>query len=104
MGGSARLLQCLAVALLLFGCHLSPSLGIRVLRSLLQLEDADKGLSGAKLLSDEDVSVTDLTVCVRFKYKLLGPWESRSQVVTISDWKTEPKVCNARFNNFYLIT
>ncbi len=61
-------------------------------RSKLTLEEDGKAISGAQLLDDRRVKVTDVTFCIRFNFKLLGNYEGRSQLIHIEDWKTEPMV------------
>ena len=45
---------------------------VRVLQSTLKLSQDGQAISGAKLVDDRSVEVTDLTLCIRFNYKLLG--------------------------------
>ena len=65
---------------------------VKVIRSLLDFEHDGKELSGAKLIEDKLVNIEDITICVRFNFKLLGEYHGRSQLVHIADWKDEPKV------------
>ncbi len=72
---------------------------ITVLRSLLKLEDDGQGLSGAKLIPDNptlDRRIRDISLCLRFNYKILGRWEQRSQLIHIEDWRSEPGVRRER--------
>ncbi len=66
--------------------------GIRVLTSVVKLEEEGTKISGARLLDDRNVSVKEAAFCMRFNYKLLGGWEERSQLIHIEDWRTGPKV------------
>ena len=58
----------------------------------MDFEDDGKAISGAKLLEDKSADIRDMTLCIRFKFKLLGGYHGRSQLVHIADWKDEPKV------------
>ena len=71
---------------------------LRVLKSTLKLTEDGEAISGAKLEPWEgarDVDVTDLTLCIRFNYKLLGDYEGRSRLITIEDWREDEKVGKA---------
>ncbi len=63
----------------------------RVLRSTLTLEEDGSAISGAKLVDNRQVAVTDVTFCIRFNFKLLGGFEGRSQLIHIEDWRDRPK-------------
>ena len=67
-------------------------LPLRVLRSTLTLEEDGTAISGAKLIDNRKVKVADITLCIRFNFKLLGGYEGRSQLIHIEDWKDRPKV------------
>ncbi len=66
---------------------------LRVLESTLAIEDDGTAITGAKLISKSDnVSVRDLTVCIRFHLALLADFEGRSRVLTIEDWRYDRRV------------
>ena len=74
---------------------------MRVLESSDSLEDeTNMTLSGAKLLDRRQVSIRDVTFCIRFNFKLLGGEEkagagttgSRSRLITIEDWRETAEV------------
>ncbi len=66
--------------------------GIRVLTSQISLEEEGTAVSGVRLVDDRNVSISDILLCMRFNYKLLGGWEQRSQLMHIEDWRTQPGV------------
>ena len=64
---------------------------ITVLKSSLKIGDASEAVSGAKLRPNQaSVDIEDITICMRFNYKLLGPGVGTSQLVHISSWLDEP--------------
>ncbi len=66
--------------------------GIRVQTSQISLEEEGTAVSGVRLVDDRNVSISDVSLCMRFNYKLLGGWEQRSQLMHIEDWRTQPGV------------
>ena len=69
---------------------------IKVLKSTIKLTEYDPGpggpISGAHLNSSARVTITDLSLCMRFNYKLLGDIEgvgseSRGRIFTIAKWR-----------------
>ena len=73
---------------------------ITVLKSDLKLSDFGDGpgdpISGAHLITDpnNEVVINDLSICVRFNYKLLGDieksgTETKGRLVTIAEWREE---------------
>lgn len=65
---------------------------IRVLKSKLKLSEDGKAISGAKLVENKTVKTKDLTLCIRFNYKLLGGYEGRSRLISIEDWRDGDEV------------
>ena len=64
-------------------------LGIKVFKSTVSLSDKNIVTSGARLLAKENVSTTDLTMCIRFNYKTLG---FLNRLMTIEDYYYESTV------------
>ncbi len=89
---SSRCRKLVLLLSLAASAFLRPCESIRVLKSLLLLKNDGQGLSGARLLSERQVDISDVTFCIRFKYKMLGGWEGSSQLMHIEDWREEPKV------------
>ena len=59
----------------------------------IRLGDSDPdAISGARLLDERMVKVTDLTLCIRFNFQLLEYHEGRSRLVTIEDFRTNSTV------------
>ena len=79
----------LAILLLL---TLHSNHAVRVLKSQLELADYGKSISGAHLIDNRRISIQDITLCIRFNFKLLGEHNGRSQLIHIQDWKQEPGV------------
>ena len=60
-------------------------LGIKVLRNTLDIH-VPKPVGGANLANGkDDVSVQDLTICLRFQLKTLGTYEGKATLVQIED-------------------
>lgn len=74
---------------------------IKVLTSLLRLEDVGEGINGAKLINTLVVNVTDLTICIRFNLKVLGKNEGRSRIITIEDWREDGSVRELSLYNYH---
>lgn len=66
--------------------------GMKVLESTLPMSLDGQAISGARLLDDRKVKVEDISLCMRFNYKLLGGYEGRSRLITIEDWREGPGV------------
>ena len=56
------------------------------------MEEEGTAVSGVRLVDDRNVSIREVSLCMRFNYKLLGGWEQRSQLMHIEDWRTQPGV------------
>ena len=65
---------------------------IRVLQSLLPMSQDGKAISGATLVDDREVDLTDITYCIRANFKLLGAYEGRSRLISVDDWRTDNSV------------
>ena len=70
---------------------------LRVLTSTLKLgfKPWDGLVSGAKLKPSPDqerVSLEDISLCMRFNYKLLGTGVGTSQLMHLAAWQDEPGV------------
>jgi hypothetical protein len=62
---------------------------IRVLTNIVKIEEYD-GLTsegGAHLIDDRQVQVTDISICMRFQYKLVGFIGDKDRLITISSWR-----------------
>ncbi len=63
---------------------------VRILTSSLKLSEYGDAISGAKLIDDRIVDgLRDVSFCIRFNYKLLGRYEGRSRLITISSWRQD---------------
>ena len=61
---------------------------LKVLKSMLELTDFKRYISGAKLIPEStNVSIQSITLCIRFNLKYLGSYEERSRLITIEDWR-----------------
>lgn len=78
--------------LVIFGTVVRTQEQIKVLTSLLKLEDANNGINGAKLISNDRVNISDITLCIRFNIKVLGRNEGQSRIITIEDWREDGAV------------
>ena len=88
-----RLAALLLVALI----RVESTDAIRVLKNQVLLSDGREGIaiSGAKLVPDGRPrrKVTDLTICTRFKIKIIGAYEGASFLWAISDEEQGTEVC-----------
>ena len=51
------------------------------------LDEDGTGISGAKVLDGRKVKIQDLSICMRFNLKLLGPeFDGRSTLINIKEW------------------
>ena len=76
--------------------------GVRVFTSKVKMAEYYNGIggpySGAHLVNaTETVKLTDLSLCLRFNYKILGSinvdgLEGRNRLITIADFRTDGNV------------
>lgn len=92
---------CLACLVIISSFHGIQT--VKVLKSRIKLDEEGLTLSGAKLKDARQVNVTDITLCIRFNYKLLGFHEGRSTLITIAEWKNDPEVSEVAYHKHGLL-
>lgn len=76
---------------------------IKVLRNTLDISAPPPLVGGASLVNaSSDVSTEDLTICLRFKLKILGWFEKNSRLLTIANWRDSEEDDGDVFNMLWL--
>ncbi len=85
-------MHCFVLAALILELGADLSQGIRVLESTVKLGEEDI-ISGASIKEPlTPVETEDLTVCLRFNLKSLSGADGRVDLMTISDFISDPRV------------
>ena len=64
---------------------LAMSTGLRVLFNTNEVTEKSP-IGGAKLIG-RDVTIKDITLCIRFKLQMLGKFEGKGRLITIESWR-----------------
>lgn len=79
-------IQCLVV-LLLPAQWLFPLVhGLKVFKNILDLTDPNP-VGGARVVGPYVEDMTDITLCIRFYFQMLGRFEGKSHLISIEDWR-----------------
>lgn len=81
------------ILLLASFCIWNPCHGIKILRNTLDIHVPDP-VGGAKLINAQKglSGVQDLTICLRFRLKILGTYEGRASLLQIEDWRAGEEI------------
>lgn len=67
---------------------------MKVLRITLDLREYGEKFSAATLEDDRLFETKDISICLQFNMKMMGPVGGKSTLVTIADWQSNPEeVC-----------
>ena len=75
---------------------------MKVLRSTLELREYGEKFSGATLKDDRLFETKDISICLRFNLKMLGPVGGKSTLVTIADWQSDPEEVGSTYGHTFI--